>query len=162
MVPLLPYMFITSARRALLISVVVTLLALFVFGYVKGRFTGKTPFRSAIQTTVVGGLGGSSGVRHRQADRLIYCGHATGRPRLTGAILWHEIIVEVVPPSRPTRTTACGRESATSGNYWGLYIVPFLVFAQAVAVLLFKERIGLSVVVGGLLVMAGGILMIVW
>jgi VIT1/CCC1 family predicted Fe2+/Mn2+ transporter len=27
-----------------------------VFGYVKGRFTGKTPVRSALQTAVVGGL----------------------------------------------------------------------------------------------------------
>jgi VIT1/CCC1 family predicted Fe2+/Mn2+ transporter len=56
MVPLFPYMLTASARRALLISIGVTLVALFVFGYVKGRFTGKTPIRSAIQTTVVGGL----------------------------------------------------------------------------------------------------------
>ncbi len=56
MVPLLPYMLMASARRALLVSVVVTLIALFVFGYVKGRFTGKTPVRSAMQTTIVGGL----------------------------------------------------------------------------------------------------------
>ena len=56
MVPLLPYMLMASARRALAVSVVVTLLALFAFGYVKGRFTGKTPVRSAMQTTVVGGL----------------------------------------------------------------------------------------------------------
>ena len=56
MVPLLPYMLMASAHRALLVSVGVTLLALVVFGYVKGRFTGKTPIRSAVQTTVVGGL----------------------------------------------------------------------------------------------------------
>ena len=56
MVPLLPYMLMASARRALAVSVVVTLLDLFAFGYVKGRFTGKTPVRSAMQTTVVGGL----------------------------------------------------------------------------------------------------------
>jgi VIT1/CCC1 family predicted Fe2+/Mn2+ transporter len=56
MVPLLPYMLISSAHRALLVSVLVTLLALLAFGYVKGRFTGKTPFRSAIQTCLVGGL----------------------------------------------------------------------------------------------------------
>jgi VIT1/CCC1 family predicted Fe2+/Mn2+ transporter len=56
MVPLLPYMLMDSAHRALLVSVGVTLLALLVFGYVKGRFTGKTPVRSAVQTTVVGGL----------------------------------------------------------------------------------------------------------
>ena len=56
MVPLLPYMLIAVAHRALLVSIGVTLVALLVFGYVKGRFTGKTPMRSAIQTTVVGGL----------------------------------------------------------------------------------------------------------
>jgi VIT1/CCC1 family predicted Fe2+/Mn2+ transporter len=35
---------------------VVTLLALFVFGYIKGRFTTTHPFRSAWQTVLVGGL----------------------------------------------------------------------------------------------------------
>jgi vacuolar iron transporter family protein len=34
----------------------VTVLALLVFGYVKGTFTGKRPFPSAWQTAVVGGL----------------------------------------------------------------------------------------------------------
>ena len=56
MVPLVPYMLISTAHRALLVSVAVTLVALFIFGYIKGRFTGKTPVRSALQTTVVGGL----------------------------------------------------------------------------------------------------------
>jgi VIT1/CCC1 family predicted Fe2+/Mn2+ transporter len=41
---------------ALLVSVLVTVLALLVFGYVKGTFTGKRPFRSAWQTAVVRGL----------------------------------------------------------------------------------------------------------
>jgi VIT1/CCC1 family predicted Fe2+/Mn2+ transporter len=45
-----------TARHALEVSIGVTLLALLVFGYVKGRFTGKTPVRSALQTAVVGGL----------------------------------------------------------------------------------------------------------
>jgi VIT1/CCC1 family predicted Fe2+/Mn2+ transporter len=56
MVPLLPYMLISRAHKALEVSIGVTLLALFIFGYVKGRFTGKTPIHSAVQTTVVGGL----------------------------------------------------------------------------------------------------------
>ena len=55
MVPLAPYFF-GSVHAALLGSVVVTLLALLVFGYVKGRFTTAKPFRSAWQTVVVGGL----------------------------------------------------------------------------------------------------------
>ena len=33
-----------------------TLIALFVFGYVKGRFTGVHPVKSALQTTLVGGV----------------------------------------------------------------------------------------------------------
>jgi VIT1/CCC1 family predicted Fe2+/Mn2+ transporter len=32
------------------------LLALGVFGYIKGRFTGSRPGRSALQTIVIGGL----------------------------------------------------------------------------------------------------------
>ena len=34
----------------------VTLLALLVFGYVKGRFTGARPLRSALQTVLIGGV----------------------------------------------------------------------------------------------------------
>jgi vacuolar iron transporter family protein len=36
--------------------VVVTLVALTLFGYVKGRFTGASPVRSALQTALIGGL----------------------------------------------------------------------------------------------------------
>ena len=35
---------------------VFTLAALFIFGYIKGRFTTARPFRSGWQTVVVGGL----------------------------------------------------------------------------------------------------------
>ncbi len=55
-IPLSPYMAMHSARSALGWSVVVTLIALGVFGYVKGRFTGSRPGRSAAQTIVIGGL----------------------------------------------------------------------------------------------------------
>jgi VIT1/CCC1 family predicted Fe2+/Mn2+ transporter len=56
MVPLSPYLFLHEAHRALGLSVVFTLAALLVFGYFKGRFTGSTPVRSALQTALVGGL----------------------------------------------------------------------------------------------------------
>lgn len=56
MIPLAPYMLVHAARTALIISVVVTLIALAVFGLVKGRYTGARPIKSAIQTTVTGGL----------------------------------------------------------------------------------------------------------
>ncbi len=55
-IPLSPYIILSNAQTALLWSVVVTLAALLVFGYVKGRFTGKRPIRSALQTALVGGL----------------------------------------------------------------------------------------------------------
>ena len=55
-IPLAPYMALRSARMALVWSVVVTLIALGVFGYIKGRFTGSRPGRSATQTVVIGGL----------------------------------------------------------------------------------------------------------
>ena len=38
------------------VSVVITLMALGVFGYVKGHFTGTTPWRSAMQTVLIGGV----------------------------------------------------------------------------------------------------------
>jgi VIT1/CCC1 family predicted Fe2+/Mn2+ transporter len=45
-----------NARFALGASVVATLLALFIFGYLKGRFTGTRPLASAVRTAIIGGL----------------------------------------------------------------------------------------------------------
>jgi vacuolar iron transporter family protein len=56
LVPLAPYFFLPSVHTALIASIVVTLLALLIFGYTKGRFTTAKPFRSAWQTVLVGGL----------------------------------------------------------------------------------------------------------
>lgn len=56
LIPLSPYFFFRPASMALLISVIATLLALLVFGYIKGHFTGARPFRSALQTALIGGL----------------------------------------------------------------------------------------------------------
>jgi vacuolar iron transporter family protein len=56
LVPLTPYMLIRSAQTALVVSCVVTLIALIIFGLVKGRYTGARPLRSALQTTITGGL----------------------------------------------------------------------------------------------------------
>ncbi len=56
LVPLAPYIFIAHAPDALWLSVLVTLIALFIFGYIKGTFTGTRPFRSALQTTLIGGI----------------------------------------------------------------------------------------------------------
>jgi VIT1/CCC1 family predicted Fe2+/Mn2+ transporter len=56
LIPLSPYILLPVARTALLTSVVVTLLALLLFGYIKGRFTGTKPLRSGLQTALIGGL----------------------------------------------------------------------------------------------------------
>jgi len=56
MIPLSPYILLDNAARGLLWSAVVTLAALGIFGYLKGRFTDTGPLRSATQTMVIGGL----------------------------------------------------------------------------------------------------------
>ena len=56
LIPLSPYVILSSAYRGLIFSVVVTLAALAVFGYIKGRFTGAMAWRSAFQTVVIGGV----------------------------------------------------------------------------------------------------------
>lgn len=56
MVPLLPYFFVADIRSALMISVIVTSIALLVFGFVKAQFTGAAPVRGALQTLLIGGL----------------------------------------------------------------------------------------------------------
>lgn len=56
MVPLLPYILFPNAVQALKLSVLITLLALAVFGGVKGRLLGTPWLRSAAQTVLVGGL----------------------------------------------------------------------------------------------------------
>ena len=56
LVPLAPYMLIHSPQTALIVSCVGTLIALIIFGLVKGRYTGARPLRSALQTTITGGL----------------------------------------------------------------------------------------------------------
>jgi VIT1/CCC1 family predicted Fe2+/Mn2+ transporter len=56
LIPLAPYILLGDARSALEASVAFTLVALFVFGYIKGRYTGMPPGASALRTAVIGGL----------------------------------------------------------------------------------------------------------
>jgi len=60
LIPLSPYIFLQQANQALLISVVVTIAALAIFGYLKGRATGTPALQSGLQTTLVGGLAASA------------------------------------------------------------------------------------------------------
>jgi VIT1/CCC1 family predicted Fe2+/Mn2+ transporter len=55
LVPLLPYM-LGGPHTALPASVVITLLALLLFGAIKGRVTGAGAVRSGLQTVTIGGL----------------------------------------------------------------------------------------------------------
>jgi VIT1/CCC1 family predicted Fe2+/Mn2+ transporter len=56
LIPLSAYLFLSDAHLAMRLSVVVTLVALAIFGGIKGRFTGVPVFRSALQTSIIGGL----------------------------------------------------------------------------------------------------------
>jgi VIT1/CCC1 family predicted Fe2+/Mn2+ transporter len=60
LIPLSPYVLLASAREGLAVSAIVTLAALGIFGYMKGRFTGTGPVRGALQTMVIGGLAGAA------------------------------------------------------------------------------------------------------
>lgn len=55
-IPLLPYMLLAGAVQALHASVAITLLALFIFGAIKGRLTGGGTWKAALQTILIGGL----------------------------------------------------------------------------------------------------------
>ena len=55
-IPLGAYLVFADAHRALNVSCAVTLLALLLFGAVKGRFTGAPMIRSGLQTALIGGL----------------------------------------------------------------------------------------------------------
>lgn len=71
LVPLAPYVIDKHAHEALLYSVAVTLIALFVFGLLKARAVGQQMFAGAIRTTLIGAL--AAGVAYSLA-RLIQGG----------------------------------------------------------------------------------------
>jgi VIT1/CCC1 family predicted Fe2+/Mn2+ transporter len=61
LIPLAPYIVtgylkLANLLTALLFSVGVTLIALLVFGFVKGHYTGTRPARSALQTALIGSV----------------------------------------------------------------------------------------------------------
>lgn len=55
LIPLSAYLMFADAHRALSVSIAVTLVALAVFGAIKGRFTGTSMIRSGLQTVLIGG-----------------------------------------------------------------------------------------------------------
>lgn len=56
LIPLSAYLILADVHRALIVSIIVTLICLGVFGSVKGRFTGVSMLRSGSQTMLIGGL----------------------------------------------------------------------------------------------------------
>jgi VIT1/CCC1 family predicted Fe2+/Mn2+ transporter len=56
LIPLAPYMLMGSMESALLVSVIATILALALFGAVKGHYTGMSAGSSALRTALIGGL----------------------------------------------------------------------------------------------------------
>jgi vacuolar iron transporter family protein len=60
MIPLSPYIVLGNAFRGLIVSAIVTLAALGIFGFIKGKFTGARALRSAFQTVVIGGVAASA------------------------------------------------------------------------------------------------------
>jgi VIT1/CCC1 family predicted Fe2+/Mn2+ transporter len=59
-VPLFPYMLTPNIEEGLRASVVVTIAALFVFGFLKSRYTALNPWRGGFQTMLIGGLAASA------------------------------------------------------------------------------------------------------
>src|SRR5262249_14416209 len=55
-IPLSPYVLLGNAYRGLIFSAIITLLALGIFGFIKGKFTGAKALASAFQTVVIGGV----------------------------------------------------------------------------------------------------------
>ena len=55
-IPLSPYFFISNSAEALKISVVATLICLFIFGYFKSKITGVNPIWGAVKVTLIGAL----------------------------------------------------------------------------------------------------------
>ena len=70
LIPLAPYIFLSSILSALWVSVGLTLMALLVFGYIKGHFTGINPLRGGFQTVFTGGLAAAAAFAIARIIRL--------------------------------------------------------------------------------------------
>ncbi len=64
-IPLSPYFFIPDVSRAFVVSAGMTALALAVFGYFRGKLVVGRPWKSVVQTLLVGGAAGHA------ADRIL-------------------------------------------------------------------------------------------
>jgi VIT1/CCC1 family predicted Fe2+/Mn2+ transporter len=55
-IPLSPYVFVPNSQVALMYSVIITLICLFIFGYLKSKVTGQPAFSGALKVLVIGAL----------------------------------------------------------------------------------------------------------
>jgi VIT1/CCC1 family predicted Fe2+/Mn2+ transporter len=55
-IPLSPYFFINDSTEALKISVIATLVCLFIFGFFKSKITGVNPLLGALRVTLIGAM----------------------------------------------------------------------------------------------------------
>ena len=60
MVPLSPYFFVNSPLEGLKLSAIVTLISLFVFGFLKSRLTGINPWGGALRVMLIGAIAASA------------------------------------------------------------------------------------------------------
>lgn len=60
LIPIAPYFVTPGVEQALLWSAAITLVALAVFGYIKGGYTGSSPKRSALHTLLIGSIAASA------------------------------------------------------------------------------------------------------
>ena len=68
LVPLSPYFFIKNSQQALMVSIGVTLIALFIFGFLKAKAIGQPTWTGAIKTTFIGAL--AAGVAYLLAKAI--------------------------------------------------------------------------------------------
>jgi vacuolar iron transporter family protein len=56
LVPLSPYFFVTSTQQGLIISIIITLICLYVFGFFKSRITGVNQITGGLKIMLIGAL----------------------------------------------------------------------------------------------------------
>lgn len=56
LVPVLPYLFTSAPLQALMLSAIITLLCLFIFGYIKSKLTGKSALAGGLRAILAGAI----------------------------------------------------------------------------------------------------------
>ena len=56
LIPLSPYFFVSNGIEGLKISAIITLVCLFIFGYLKSKFTGVNPWSGAFRVMMIGAI----------------------------------------------------------------------------------------------------------